>query len=53
MWPEDESAARRLLALFLLEKALYEIAYEAANRPDWVWLPMLGLERLVATPAAG
>ena len=23
-----------------IEKACYEVRYEAANRPDWVWLPL-------------
>jgi maltokinase len=34
-----------LLAAFELEKACYEVAYEANNRPDWVWLPLSALER--------
>ncbi len=32
-----------LLRLFLLEKALYEIAYELNNRPDWLDIPLRGL----------
>lgn len=32
-----------LLSLFVLEKAAYEIAYEAANRPDWLPIPLAGL----------
>ena len=42
-WPEDEEAGRRLLSLFLMEKALYEIAYEAANRPGWIRVPVRGV----------
>jgi predicted trehalose synthase len=34
-----------LLAAFELEKALYEVRYEAGNRPDWLWLPLAALER--------
>jgi trehalose synthase-fused probable maltokinase len=34
-----------MLAAFELEKACYEVAYEANNRPDWVWLPLGALER--------
>jgi maltose alpha-D-glucosyltransferase/alpha-amylase len=34
-----------LLDLFVLEKAAYEIAYEAANRPDWIGVPIAGLGR--------
>jgi maltose alpha-D-glucosyltransferase/alpha-amylase len=29
--------------LFLLEKAAYEIRYEAANRPAWLAIPLEGL----------
>ena len=37
-----------LLRAFELEKACYEVRYEANNRPDWVWLPLDALERLCA-----
>jgi maltose alpha-D-glucosyltransferase / alpha-amylase len=37
-----------LLDLFLIEKAAYEICYEAANRPAWIGIPVLGLARIVA-----
>ncbi len=33
----------QLLRLFLIEKAAYEIAYEAANRPTWIDVPLHGL----------
>jgi maltokinase len=36
-----------MLAAFELEKACYEVVYEANMRPDWVWLPLEALERLV------
>jgi maltokinase len=36
----------KLLAAFELEKACYEVVYEANNRPDWTWLPLGALERL-------
>ncbi|MGQ9368857.1 maltose alpha-D-glucosyltransferase [Azospirillum sp. A39] len=42
-WPDDEESGKRLLALFLMEKALYEIAYEAANRPGWLCIPVKGV----------
>jgi maltose alpha-D-glucosyltransferase/alpha-amylase len=38
--PEAEAA---LLDLFLLQKAAYEICYEAANRVDWLPVPLHGL----------
>ena len=33
---------------FLIEKAAYELAYEAANRPAWLPIPLNGLARLAA-----
>jgi maltose alpha-D-glucosyltransferase/alpha-amylase len=35
-----------LLDLFLVEKAAYEIGYEAANRPSWIGVPLAGLAAL-------
>jgi maltose alpha-D-glucosyltransferase/alpha-amylase len=32
-----------LLDLFLIEKAAYEVVYEAANRPTWIDVPLHGL----------
>ncbi|MDR3100090.1 MAG: maltose alpha-D-glucosyltransferase [Paraburkholderia sp.] len=37
-----------LLDLFLIEKAAYEIRYEAANRPSWLGLPIRGLAALAS-----
>ncbi|HVW53989.1 MAG TPA: maltose alpha-D-glucosyltransferase [Trinickia sp.] len=37
-----------LLDLFLVEKAAYEVRYEAANRPTWLGLPLRGLSMLAA-----
>ena len=39
--PEAEGA---LLDLFLIEKAAYEIRYEASNRPTWLPIPLRGLD---------
>ena len=48
----DEYDATRadegLLRAFELQKACYEVRYEAGNRPDWTWLPLEALERLCA-----
>jgi maltose alpha-D-glucosyltransferase/alpha-amylase len=38
--------ATDLLDFFLLEKAAYELAYEAANRPAWLAIPLNGMARL-------
>jgi len=35
-----------LLDAFELEKGCYEVRYEAANRPAWLWLPLAAVERL-------
>ena len=43
VWIEDEGTQRRLLTLFTLSKALYEIDYEAGNRPDWIDIPIEGV----------
>ena len=32
----DIAVAKALIDLFLIEKAAYEIGYEAANRPAWL-----------------
>jgi maltose alpha-D-glucosyltransferase / alpha-amylase len=43
-----EAGEPALLDLFLIEKAAYEICYEAANRPAWIGIPLHGLARIVA-----
>ncbi len=45
--PAAEATFRSMLDLFLLEKVLYEIRYEAANRPDWLIIPVGGLRALL------
>ncbi|MFZ1924120.1 MAG: maltose alpha-D-glucosyltransferase [Xanthobacteraceae bacterium] len=42
-----DKASRALLSLFLIEKAAYEISYEAANRPAWLGVPLAGLLSVV------
>jgi len=37
-----------LLELAELEKLLYEVRYEAANRPDWLHIPLSGLKARLA-----
>ena len=49
-----EASEPALLDLFLLEKAAYEICYEAANRPGWIGIPLHGLAVIaehIAAPA--
>jgi maltokinase len=45
--PPGDAAVERLLAVFELEKAVYELRYELDNRPDWVGIPVAGIERLM------
>ncbi len=44
--PTDDMAFQRLLEVYLLEKALYELLYELNNRPAWVGIPLAGLAEL-------
>jgi maltose alpha-D-glucosyltransferase/alpha-amylase len=37
-----------LLELAEIEKLLYEVRYEAANRPDWLHIPLAGLKARLA-----
>jgi maltose alpha-D-glucosyltransferase/alpha-amylase len=48
LWPADPAAAGRMLEFFLLERALYEIEYELAHRPDWLRIPLTGAIRLLS-----
>jgi maltose alpha-D-glucosyltransferase / alpha-amylase len=45
--PADEEALALMLDTALLEKAVYELAYELNNRPDWVAVPMRGIRDLL------
>jgi maltose alpha-D-glucosyltransferase/alpha-amylase len=44
--PEEERS--RVLDLFLLEKAAYEIAYEVRSRPHWIPLPLAGFSAIAS-----
>ncbi|HEY0833935.1 MAG TPA: malto-oligosyltrehalose trehalohydrolase [Azospirillum sp.] len=50
-FPADGGTAAALLKLFLLEKALYEIGYELANRPDWLAIPLSGVTAILQADA--
>ncbi|HET9074940.1 MAG TPA: hypothetical protein VFN48_10200, partial [Solirubrobacteraceae bacterium] len=45
--PPGEQSVENLLNIFELEKAIYELGYELDNRPDWVAIPVAGIERLL------
>ena len=44
------SAFDKLLTVFELEKAVYELRYELSFRPDWVPIPVAGILRLLEQP---
>ncbi len=44
--PQNRDQLEALLDLCLLDKALYELAYELNNRPDWVHIPLRGIASL-------
>ena len=43
----------KLLRVFELEKAVYELSYELNNRPDWVRIPVAGIARLLDEEVSG
>jgi maltose alpha-D-glucosyltransferase / alpha-amylase len=43
LMPSDRADTRRLLDLFLVDKALYELLYELNARPAWVRIPLMGI----------
>ncbi|NWK47143.1 maltose alpha-D-glucosyltransferase [Ralstonia pickettii] len=44
--PDQPVVDFHLLDLFLLEKAAYEVNYEASNRPTWLPIPLEGFTRV-------
>jgi maltose alpha-D-glucosyltransferase/alpha-amylase len=42
-WPPSRDDVDRLMDLYLVDKAFYELRYELNNRPDWVEIPLHGL----------
>lgn len=45
--PQSHDELHALLDAYLLDKALYELAYELNNRPTWVRIPLEGVMQLV------
>ncbi len=45
--PDTQEEFQVLLDVFLMEKAVYELGYEMNNRPDWVRIPLMGIEQLL------
>jgi hypothetical protein len=54
--PAEREGFDRALRAYELDKALYELGYELAQRPAWVSVPLAALERAIVPlpgPAAG
>ena len=45
--PRDREDFAVLLDAFLLEKAVYELGYELNNRPDWLMIPIRGIQHIL------
>ncbi len=45
----DRTQVAQMLDFFLLEKAVYELSYEANTRPGWVEIPARGILDILAT----
>jgi trehalose synthase-fused probable maltokinase len=50
--PPGTLPIERLLTVFELEKSVYELRYELDNRPQWVGIPVAGIQRLIEQAAA-
>ena len=47
VFPKDVKDFTALLETFIFEKAVYELGYELNNRPDWLMIPVRGIEQIL------
>ena len=45
--PKREEDFQIMLEAYLLDKAVYEVGYELNNRPDWVVIPIRGIQHIL------
>ena len=50
LMPAGQAAIYKLLSIYELEQAVYELRYELNNRPDWVGIPVAAIVRLLESP---
>jgi trehalose synthase-fused probable maltokinase len=48
--PPGREGRERMIAVFELEKAVYELRYELNNRPGWLGIPVAGVLRILESP---
>ena len=51
--PGSQRAIEQILTLFETEKVFYELSYELNNRPEWVWIPLRGISKLLVAGPGG
>jgi maltose alpha-D-glucosyltransferase / alpha-amylase len=52
LWPADPHTVEAMLRFFMLEKAVTEIEYELAHRPDWLRIALSNLLHVVSLPVS-
>ncbi len=51
--PQEDETLHCAIAVFELEKALYELKYELNNRPGWLLIPLQGILRTIEARCSG